>query len=170
MKTKPPLSWQSVIACITCWQEMQGFTIEVNRNLIALSGFVVGPPLTAYQLLLLSPGSLTNEDKFCNIASCSVERVSLSIEIYLHYDNIWITLLHQFAVGLSCWWAYGGTMRIKITIFVFHRACLKESSWTQRQSDYRMISTDVMSDFRENSSRKLHQASKSLIENRWFKI
>ncbi len=57
-------------------------------------------------------------------------------------------------------------MRIKITIFVFHRACLKESSWTQRQSDYRMISTDVMSDFRENSSRKLHQASKCLIKNR----
>lgn len=60
-----------------------------------------------------------------------------------------ITLLHQFAVGLSCWWAYGGTLRVKITISVFHRACLRESSWTQRQSDYRMISTDVMSDFRK---------------------
>ncbi len=57
-------------------------------------------------------------------------------------------------------------MRIKIPISVFLRAYLKESSWTQRQSDYRMISTDVMSDFRENSSRKLHQASKCLIENR----
>lgn len=168
VKTKKPLSWQSVIACITCWQEMRGFTIEVNENLIALSGFVVGPPLTAYQLLLSWSGSHLNEDTFCNIASCCVERVSLSIEIYLHYDYIWITLLHQFAVGLSCWWAYGGTLMIKITISVFHRACLKESSWTQRQSDYRMISTDVMSNFRENSSRKLHQASKCLIENRWF--
>lgn len=146
VKTKQPLSRQSVIACITCWQKMRGFTIEVNGNLIALSGFVVGPPLTAYQLLLLWSGSLLNEDTFCNIASCCVERV---IDRNLLPLWLWITLLHQFDVGLSCWWAYGGTLRVKITIFVFHRACLKESSWTQRQSDYRMISTDVMSDFRK---------------------
>lgn len=84
VKTKQPLFRPSVIACITCWQKMRGFTIEVNGNLIALSGFVVGPPLTAYQLLLLWSGSLLNEDTFCNIASCCVERVSLSI--YCHYD------------------------------------------------------------------------------------
>lgn len=95
VKTKLPLCSLWLLA-LHVGKKMRGFTIEVNENLIALSEFFVGPPLTAYHLLLLWSGSIFNEDTFCNM-----KRVLLSMIIYCHYDY---ESVYDTSLPLACGW------------------------------------------------------------------